>query len=122
MLTYAVDSARKRIDVQIGGTTSGAEIQTGIRTILDDPMFDPEYAMLIELRALEQAPTIPELRDIAMIVRANAVTSARRAIVTEQLLFYGLAVLFALLTDAAATRYHAFRSRDEAEAWLSAPR
>ncbi|CAN5860967.1 hypothetical protein BH11GEM1_BH11GEM1_21490 [soil metagenome] len=119
MLTYAVDSVRKRIDVQIGGTTSGAEIQAGIRSMLHDPAFDPAYPMLVELHALEQTPTIPELRDIALMVRANASTSARRAIVTEQLLFYGLAVLFAILTEGASTRYHAFRSRDEAEAWLS---
>ena len=119
MLTYAVDSVRKRIDVQIGGTTSGSEIQAGIRKMLDDPTFDPAYPMLIDLHALEQTPTIPELRDIALIVRANASTSARRAIVTEQLLYYGLAVLFAILTEGATTRYHAFRSRDEAEAWLS---
>ena len=119
MLTYAVDSVRKRIDVQIGGTTSGAEIQTGIRSMLDDPTFDPAYPMLIDLHAVEQTPTIPELREIALIVRANAISSARRAIVSEQLLYYGLAVLFAILTEGAATRYRAFRSRDEAEAWLS---
>ena len=62
MLTYAVDSARKRIDVQIGGTTSSAEIQTGIRSVLDDAAFDPTYPVLIDLHAREQTPTSPELR------------------------------------------------------------
>lgn len=118
MLKYAVDSARKRIDVQLQGTASGADILAGIRSMLDDPAFDPSFAMLIELHALKHSPTIPELRDIALMIRANASTCARRAIVTERLVSYGLAVLFAILTEGATAQYQAFRSRDEAEAWL----
>ena len=121
MLTYAIDSARKRLDVQIVEATSGPEIQTAIRDILADPAFKPSYTILIDLHGLVSTPTIPELRAIALTVRANAISSgARRAIVTESLLFYGLAELFSILTEGAATRYRAFRSRDEAELWLSA--
>ena len=120
MFTYVLDPARERVDVHVGGSTSGAEILTGLREVLDDPRFNPAHSVIIDLGKLEQTPTIAELRDIALTVRANSVgTGARRAMVTASPVFYELARLFARLTAGSASRYRAFRTRDEAEAWLS---
>ena len=119
MFTYDLDPTRQRVNVVVGGRTSGAEIMTGMRKVLDDPQFDPSYAVLIDLGTLEQTPTIAELRDIALAVRANSVgTPARRAMITSSTVFYELARLFARLTAGSASKYRAFRNRADAEAWL----
>ena len=119
MVTYELDPARKRVEIHVSGKASGAELMTGLRGVLDDPRFDAGYTILIDVATLEQSPTISELRDVALAVRANSVGSgARRAIVTSSTVFFELARLFARLTAGSASKYRAFRTREEAEAWL----
>ena len=123
MFTYELDASQRRVNVVVSGQTSGAEILTGLRQVLDDQRFDPEYAILVDLGALKQTPTIAELRDIALAVRANSVgTGARRAMITSSTVFYELAQLFARLTAGSASKYRAFHSREDAEAWLAVAR
>ena len=120
MLTYVLDPERKRVELHVSGKSSGAELMTGLRGVLDDPRFDAEYTILIDVASLEQSPTISELRDVALAVRANSVGSgARRAIVTSSAVFFELARLFARLTAGSASKYRAFRTREEAEVWLA---
>ena len=119
MFKHDMDPTRRRVNVVVSGRTSGAELMTGLREVLDDPQFDPSYAVLIDLGTLEQTPTIAELRDIALAVRANSVgTGARRAMITSSTVFYELARLFTRLTAGSASKYRAFRHRADAEAWL----
>ena len=119
MLSYDLDPSRQRVDVVVSGKTSGAELMAALRELLDNPQFDSGYAILVDLGGVEQSPTIAELRDIALAVRANSVgTGARRAMVTSSTVFYELAQLFARLTSGSASKYRAFRSREDAEAWL----
>ena len=119
MFKHDTDPTQRRVNVVVGGKSSGAELMTGLRKVLDDPQFDPSYAVLIDLSTLEQTPTIAELRDIALAVRANSVgTGARRAMITSSTVFYELARLFARLTAGSASKYRAFRNRVDAEAWL----
>ncbi|CAN5874130.1 hypothetical protein BH11GEM1_BH11GEM1_18480 [soil metagenome] len=119
MFTYELDVPRRRVNVVVSGKTSSAELMTGLHEVLDDPRFDPTYAILVDLGSLQQTPTIAELRDIALAVRANSVgTGARRAMITSSAVFYELARLFARLTAGSASNYRAFRNRTDAEAWL----
>ena len=119
MFKFDLDPTHQRVNVVVGGKTSGAELITGLREVLDHPQFDAAYAILIDLGTLEQTPTIAELRDIALAVRANSVGSgARRAMITSSSVFYELARLFARLTAGSASKYRAFRTRADAEAWL----
>ncbi len=119
MLKYVLNPAQKRVEIHVSGKSSGAELMTGLRGVLDDPRFDAEYTILIDVATLQQSPTISELRDVALAVRANSVGSgARRAIVTSSTVFFELARLFARLTAGSASTYRAFRTREEAEAWL----
>jgi hypothetical protein len=119
MFTYELERSRRRVNVVVSGETSGGELMTVLREVLDDPRFDPAYAVLVDLGALQQTPTIAELRDVALAVRANSVgTGARRAMITSSTVFYELAQLFARLTAGSASTYRAFRNRAEAEAWL----
>ena len=119
MFKHDMDPTRQRVNVVVGGKSSGVELMTGLREVLDDPLFNPSYAVLIDLGTLEQTPTIAELRDIALAVRANSVgTGARRAMITSSTVFYELARLFARLTEGSASKYRAFRNRADAEAWL----
>ena len=120
MLKYVLDPSRRRVEIQVAGKTSGAELMAGLRGVLDHPEFNAEYSILIDFETLEQSPTISELRDVALAVRANSVGSgARRAMVTSSTVFYELARLFARLTAGSASKYRAFRNRDEAEEWLA---
>ena len=119
MLTHKLDAERKRVEVHVSGKSSGAELMAGLKSVLDDPQFDADYTILIDVASLEQSPTISELRDVALAVRANSVGSgARRAIVTSSAVFFELARLFARLTAGSASKYRAFRTREEAEGWL----
>ena len=119
MFKFDLDPTQQRVNVVVSGKTSGTELMIGLRQVLDDPRFDAGHAVLIDLGALVQTPTIAELRDIALAVRANSVgTGARRAMVTSSTVFYELASLFARLTAGSASKYRAFRNRPDAEAWL----
>ena len=122
MFTYDLNPSRQRADVVVSGKTSGAELMAGLRDLLDDPKFDAGYGILIDLAGVELSPTIAELRDVALAVRANSVgTGARRAMVTSSTVFFELAQLFARLTSGSASKYRAFKSREEAEEWLGKP-
>lgn len=120
MFKFDLDPLRQRVAVQVGGKTSGAELMAGLREVLQHPQFNAAYSILIDLAELEQSPTISELRDVALAVRANSVGSgARRAMVTSSVVCYELARVFARLTAGSASKYRAFRTREDAEAWLA---
>ena len=120
MFSYTIDPSRRRIDAHVGATTSGPELLEGMEKLLDDPGFDSAFGILIDLRELERAPSVPELADLANFVRARATTpTARRAFVTSSPVFYQLANLFTQLARGAAASYHVFRSTEDAESWLS---
>lgn len=123
MFVYAVDTARKRVEVRITGETSGAELGQGMRAVLADAAFDPSFAVLIDIRRMEKTPSVLDLRELAVAVRAAAIVAgARRAIVTEHEVFYQVAQLFEAFTAGAISRYRVFRSMAEAEEWLGGER
>lgn len=120
MFVYELDRPRRRVLVRVSGETSGRELTAGLRAIMADPDFSPAFSALIDLRMVEKTPSVGELRELAITVRAAAtVTGARRAIVTEHEVFYQVAQLFELFTAGAASRYRVFRSMGEAEDWLA---
>lgn len=120
MFIYSVDPARKRVLARITGETSGSELGQGMRAILADAAFDPSFTVLIDVRRMEKTPSVLDLRELAVAVRAAAtVTGARRAIVTESEVFYQIGQLFEAFTAGAASRYRVFRSIAEAELWLA---
>ena len=89
MFKFDLDLTQQRVNVVVSGQSSGAELMTGLRQVLDDPQF------------------------------ANSVgTGARRAMITSSTVFYELARLFARLTAGSESKYRAFRNRADAEAWL----
>lgn len=119
MFIYSVDPARSRVLARITGDTSGAELSQGMRSVLADASFDPSFTVLIDVRRMERTPSVLELRELAVAVRAAAtVAGARRAIVTESEVFYQVAQLFEAFTAGAVSRYRVFRSMAEAEEWL----
>ena len=121
MFAHDIHSSRRSIDVHVGAQTSGTELLEGMEALLADPAFDPTYGILIDLRELERAPSVPELAELAHFVRTHAVApDARRAFVTTSPVFLGIAQLFTQLARAAGSRYRVFRSPADAEAWLSA--
>ncbi len=120
MFSYVIHPARQRIDAHVGAITSRAELLEGMKALLDDAAFDPTFGILIDLRELERAPSVPELADLANFVRSRAVSpDARRAFVTSSPVFYGLALLFTKLARAAVARYRVFRAIEDAESWLA---
>lgn len=95
------------------------ELQEGIETLLREPEFDRSFSVLIDMRHVEKAPSIAELRDVAIAIRKHATArGAKRAIVTDHPVFHNLAALFTQLTLPALSRYRAFPTVAEAEAWL----
>jgi len=120
VFSYAIHPTHHRINVHVGAETSGSELLEGMETLLADPAFDPAFGILIDLRELVRAPSVPELAELATFVRSRATSpDARRAIVTSSPVFYQIARLFTRLARDAATRYQVFRSTGDAEAWLA---
>ena len=119
MFSYRIHPARQRIDVHVGAKTSGAELVQGIEALLDDAGFNPSFAVFIDLRELEVAPSVAELAELANFIRARATDpDARRAFVTSSPVFYELALLFTRLTKGAVATYRVFREVEDAESWL----
>lgn len=119
MFHYDIKPERRRVDVAIEGDTDGKELRAGIETVIREPLFDASYAVLIDMRRVAKTPSIVELRDLALAIRTYATSpGARRAIVTDNAVFYHVAALFTQLTMPALSRYRVFRNLVAAEAWL----
>jgi hypothetical protein len=99
---------------------TSAEMKSSLRTVLGHDRFRPGALILVDARAMSGAPPTDEMREVAgaMPPLVDAGLSAM-AIVSDRQSIYGVARMFSALAEPFGARVSAFRTVDEARAWLS---
>ena len=84
-----------------------------------EPTFRPDYAVLVDLRRIEFAPDTPEVEAFARTLpRFKACCRGRIAVVTGNVLHFGLARMVCLIAEAAGFPMRPFSDYAEARSWL----
>lgn len=118
-MIYVIDPARRLVTVICSGALTERELHAYQEKLKGDPGFDPSFSLLIDLsNAILSGLDNENLRALALNTPFNA--GARRAFVVPQALDQRLVLLFKGHTESAAlgASVRAFRSLDEALAWL----
>jgi hypothetical protein len=103
------------------GNLSGADVAAHYRAIAADPVFDPTFDQLADLREVADFTiSSPQVREDALL--AVFAPSARRAFVASSDLAFGLARMYGLHAESAQQNIQVFRELAEAERWLGLPR
>jgi len=119
-LSYTIDAQRRLIVVHAAGVLTEMDVTRARDQLRQDPVFDPEFDQLFDLRDVEDIALSKEgmarLADTSILA-----PSVRRAFVAVTTLQVGMARMF---TTFAEQRQHVtgvFRGLSEAEAWLARP-
>ena len=105
--------------VRATGHVTHDECQRALDDILAHPAQEGTRTILIDGRGVVAAPSSSELRSLARDMKVFV----RRgygpiAIVTDRTFVYGVARMFAVFAEAFGLHVRAFKSVDEASAWL----
>jgi len=115
---YKIDIQNRLVRTRADGTLTDADLIDGDSALRNDPEFDPAYYQLLDLREADGSEVT------AAGVRALAsrpplfTSSARRAIVVETNLGFGMSRMFELLREGKSGEVRVFRSLEEACDWL----
>ena len=122
-ITYQIDLHAGMLFVVADGETTQSERLEAMRTWLTDPMFRPGLHTLCDLTAAVTVPTLPELEEIAGVIRRHAAVIGRKklAIVTSRPVTFGVARQFGALAPGALLTVQVFKDRHAARAWLTEP-
>ena len=118
---YRIDRDAHRIHVRAWGQSTFEEGCEAAEHLVADPDFIPALPILCDARGLEYLATYKEAlayRD--MFERLRASFRGPIAIVVEGTARYGVSRMVASLAQLAGVQVEAFRSVEDAEAWLAA--
>ena len=117
---YRIDRDAHRIDVLAFGRSTFEEGCEAAERLVADPDFIPALPILCDARRLEYLATYQEAlayRD--MFERLRSSFRGPVAIVVEGTARYGVSRMVASLAQLAGVQVEAFRSIEDAEAWLA---
>lgn len=83
-----------------------------------DPKFAPTFSRLIDARDLVGAPSAAVVWSLAHDIAKGNPSQAKVAFVAPQDVTYGVFRMLEILSDAHGSQHRAFRTVEEAEAWL----
>jgi hypothetical protein len=116
-VTYRIDPVRQRIYIRMTARVEGPELLQAQRRMAAEPTFEPRFARLIDLTAVDVFDVSAEMmRTLA----AESVTArdTRRAIVAKRTLLLGLSRMFQILNDERPGEVGIFDDLESAEKWL----
>ena len=119
---YKIDKERRLIITTASGQITMSGIGELKKKLLNDPDFDPTFAHLVDMRALDSTDITGE--DIRKLAPPDAATKKmRQAIVVSKDLLYGLGRMLENLREASGSYgTRIFRDYDEAVDWLLSKR
>lgn len=117
--TFEIDTEHREVRIVGSGPSDFRESARFIERGIHDHSYEPDFAIYIDLRALEYVPTLADARRYATIFRSlhNAFGGPIVLLVQSQSGF-AMASLIALLVRAVGYRMRAFLAPEEARAWL----
>lgn len=118
-IQYDIDRQRGIVRVVSVGRIDSSTVRDYLARLESDPLYEPGYDALIDVRAATSDMTPDDVRDIAELVRRRPATSeSRRAVLVASDKHFGLMRMFEAYTSVGPTRYRVFRDPEEANAWL----
>lgn len=107
--------------ITASGVVTHEEATRLLNTLRQHPRMGPGTELLADARAVTGVPSTEELRAIATLLRPLREHGLGPvAIVSSTAFVYGVARMFAVFAELMDARVAAFRSMDEARAWLAA--
>jgi hypothetical protein len=116
-ISYRIDPARRRVYVMASGPITGADFFQAQQRLIEDPAFQPTFSQLFDLIDTEEVE-VSANQIGALAERTAFVRGARRAIVVNRPLLFGLARMFGLMADATGGDVEIFSDVRSAEQWL----
>jgi hypothetical protein len=106
--------------ITAAGTVTFAEVAVVLDDLIDDDRIGPGTCVLVDARAVEDAPSTPELRLIARdLAPLHERGVTHMAVCAESTFIYGVARMFAVFAELIGMRVAAFRNMDDAQRWLA---
>jgi hypothetical protein len=116
-MSYTIDAVRALVVTRVWDTFSNDDLRDGISHLMADPRFDPCYRSLVDMREVTAITAAAPV--LAQVARTPLfAVEARRAIVAESDLAFGVARMYATYADAEGASIRVFREMSEAESWL----
>jgi len=116
-LSYTIDREQQVVRTRGWGSISASEVRDWISHLLADPLFDPCYRELSDLRSVTEVTVgSMELAEAAATPLFDA--CALRAVVATSDCVFGMARMFASFAERMGHQVRVFRCMDLAEAWL----
>jgi hypothetical protein len=117
-VSYVIDVEQRLVRSRAWGVLSDEDLITHYRAIAADPLFEPTFSQLGDLRDVTgvslNATTIRSESTLLVFDRA-----ARRALVASSDLAFGISRMYAQQAEAAPQNIQVFRDMREAERWLA---
>jgi hypothetical protein len=118
-IRYRVASEIRCIFTVAEGNLTDDELLEHAQAVEKDPEVDPQYDEVVDLRAVKGfGPSLETMREAAQILRSGPRGAGRIAIVAPSDAGFGSGRMFEGLSGGDTDRVRAFRSADEAYAWL----
>ena len=115
--TYRIDVARRLVLSRAWGVFTAQDLYDHYNTLAADPVFDPGFSQLVDLRDVERVDMEPS------IIQRHALEylfggGSQRALVTSSDVEYQLARMYASIAAYVPQNVRVFREMNEAEQWL----
>ncbi len=117
------DEATRTAVLRARGAVNVAASLAAVEELVADPRLTPGHAILLDLRSVDYTPTLADARQLTDLDgRAERIRAFPLAFVTATPQHFSAAALLSALANAKGAVTRAFRSFDEAAAWLDARR
>ena len=116
----SIDTEKQIVHTTITGKITIAGIRAEMTKLPTLPGFNPDMPGLIDLRQATVALTGDDIRQIADAIKAHPKTysGARRALLVNSDLMFGLYRMFATFASDSEAEYRIFRDEKQAHDWL----
>ena len=115
--SYSIDVARRLVLSRAWGVFTAADLFEHYHTLGEDPLFDPSFPQLIDLREVERVDMVPSVIQRHALEHLFA-SGTQRALVTSSDVAYQLARMYAAFAAYVPQNVRVFREMSEAETWL----
>lgn len=123
-ISYRIDSDASIVRIELSGTLQSKEIQQTVAALLSDPAFRPGTSILSNHVGLRDIATMEIVQSIIPLLEqvGERVGRCKCAVVVPRDASYGMARMVEVYAEKTPVAVRAFRTRDEAEAWLQEER
>jgi len=115
--SYRIDVARRLVLSRAWGVFTAQDLYGHYTALSADPVFDPSFSQLVDLRDVEQVDMEPSVIRRHALERLFA-AGAQRALVTSSDVAYELARMYGTSAAYVPQNVRVFREMPDAEQWL----